>query len=92
MPKSLSPLHSLSQSAPRLTYRLVVVAATFWLGMSAVFGATTSTASAAQTNVVILLADDLGWADVGYHGGEIETPAIDRLATEGVRLGGVTKT
>ena len=86
MPKSLSPLHSLSQSAPRLTYRLVVVAATFWLGMSAVFGATTSTASAAQTNVVILLADDLGWADVGYHGGEIETPAIDRLATEGVRL------
>jgi arylsulfatase B len=37
-------------------------------------------------NVVILLADDLGWADVGYHGGEIATPAIDRLAREGLRL------
>ncbi len=37
-------------------------------------------------NVVILLADDLGWADVGYHGGVIETPSIDRLAREGVRL------
>lgn len=41
---------------------------------------------ARQPNVVILLADDLGWADVGYHGGEIETPSIDRLAREGVRL------
>ena len=44
MPKSLLPLHSLSQSAPRLTYRLAIVAATFWLGVSGVFGATTSTA------------------------------------------------
>ncbi len=43
-------------------------------------------ARAAQPNVVILLADDLGWADVGYHGGEIETPSIDRLAQEGVQL------
>lgn len=44
------------------------------------------TAAATQPNVVILLADDLGWADVGYHGGPIETPSIDRLAQEGVQL------
>ena len=37
-------------------------------------------------NVVIFLADDLGWADVGYRGSRIETPAIDRLAREGLRL------
>jgi arylsulfatase A-like enzyme len=37
-------------------------------------------------NVLILLADDLGWADVGYHGGEIKTPGIDRLAREGLRM------
>jgi len=37
-------------------------------------------------NVVILLADDLGWADVGYHGSDIQTPNIDRLAQEGMRL------
>ncbi len=42
--------------------------------------------AADRPNVVILLADDLGWADVGYHGGEIATPAIDRLAREGLRL------
>ena len=40
-----------------------------------------------QPNVIIFLADDLGWADVGYHGEEvIETPSIDRLAAEGVQL------
>ena len=45
-------------------------------------------ASAADTspNVIVLLADDLGWADVGYHGSDIETPSIDRLADEGMRL------
>ena len=37
-------------------------------------------------NVVLILADDLGWNDVGYHGAPIETPHIDRLAREGVEL------
>jgi len=37
-------------------------------------------------NVIILLADDLGWADVGYRGSDIETPNIDKLAVEGMRL------
>ena len=37
-------------------------------------------------NLVILLADDLGWNDVGYHGSEIRTPRIDKLAAEGVQL------
>jgi len=50
------------------------------------FALVAGSATAAQPNVVILLADDLGWADVGYHDGEIETPSIDRLAEEGVRL------
>ncbi|MDJ0867084.1 MAG: arylsulfatase, partial [Myxococcota bacterium] len=40
-----------------------------------------------RPNVVIFLADDLGWADVGYHGEEsIRTPSIDRIAREGVQL------
>lgn len=43
-------------------------------------------AAEARPNVIIMLADDLGWADVGYHGGDIATPEIDRLAAEGVRL------
>ena len=39
-----------------------------------------------RPNVVLIVADDLGWADVGFHGGPIDTPSIDRLAAEGVRL------
>jgi len=37
-------------------------------------------------NVLLIVADDLGWGDVGYHGGSIPTPHIDGLAREGVAL------
>ena len=37
-------------------------------------------------HIVILLADDLGWGDVGYHGSKIRTPNIDHLAKSGTRL------
>ena len=37
-------------------------------------------------NVVLIVADDLGWGDVGYHGSEIDTPNLDALARNGVQL------
>lgn len=40
--------------------------------------------AAAQPNIVLILADDLGWRDVGFHGAEWKTPHIDRIASEGV--------
>jgi arylsulfatase A-like enzyme len=43
-------------------------------------------AQAAPPNVVIILADDLGYSDLGCYGGEIETPQLDALAAGGVRF------
>ena len=42
--------------------------------------------AADRLNVVIILADDLGTADVGFRGSEIKTPNIDRIAREGVQF------
>ena len=43
-------------------------------------------AASKQPHVVIMVLDDIGWADVSYHGGDFPTPAIDGLATTGVDL------
>lgn len=43
-------------------------------------------ARAAKPNVVLILADDLGYSDLGCYGGEIETPHLDALAKNGLRF------
>ena len=46
-----------------------------------------SQVTSTRPNIVFILADDLGFADVGFNGGrEIATPRIDRLAASGARL------
>ncbi len=44
-----------------------------------------SAAAADKPNVLLIMADDLGYSDVGCYGGEIETPHLDALASGGLR-------
>ena len=67
----------------RWAARIVVVSSAVLTGGPAT---TAAAAPSRRPNVVILVADDMGWADVGYHGAKTATPNIDRLAREGVRL------
>ncbi len=41
---------------------------------------------AQQPNIVFIIADDLGWADVEFHGGNVPTPHLNRLRREGTEL------
>ncbi|MEC8755371.1 MAG: sulfatase-like hydrolase/transferase, partial [Pseudomonadota bacterium] len=48
--------------------------------------AKTTTAPSARPNIVLLLADDLGFSDLASYGSEINTPSLDGLANQGVRF------
>lgn len=42
--------------------------------------------SSRRPNFLVIVADDLGYSDIGCFGSEIATPALDKLASSGVRL------
>ncbi len=61
-----------------MRYLLFVIA---WMQSSVLLAA-----EPARPNVVVILADDLGFSDLGCYGGEIETPVLDGLAKNGLRF------
>ncbi|WP_281298647.1 sulfatase-like hydrolase/transferase [Flavobacterium limnophilum] len=50
------------------------------------YGQKSQKKSTDKPNIILIIADDAGWNDVGYNGSEIQTPNIDRLAKNGVVL------
>ena len=47
---------------------------------------TTAQAQNSRPNIVLIVADDLGYSDIGSFGGEIQTSVLDKLASEGIRF------
>lgn len=79
----MKSLHSLVQ------YSWIGIVALVLSGCADQLGSKSSQdASTASTppNIIFILADDLGWDDVGFHGGPIATPHIDSLAADGIEL------
>jgi arylsulfatase A-like enzyme len=65
---------------PNVLRVLFAAAAGWWLGGVAF------AAAPVRPNILLIVADDLGWADVGWHGSRFKTPNLDRLVREGVEL------
>src|SRR5574342_641107 len=53
---------------------------------SAIMAAVAAPKPNARPNIVLIMADDLGYSDIGCYGGEIQTPNLDRLAENGLRF------
>lgn len=64
--------------------RAFVAGAPFCGALSAVRAA--DAAAARRPNIVLIMADDMGFSDIGCYGGEIATPNLDRLARGGIRF------
>jgi len=64
-------------SMPDMTRREIVS----MLGLAAVAGAETK-----RPNIILMMADDMGFSDIGCYGSEIATPNIDRLGRGGLRF------
>lgn len=78
------PRFLLSHLLHRIT-TLIFVTANLSLGICRVF-ADNLGEKQCRPNIVLILADDLGWGDVGYHGSKADTPSIDRLVSGGVEF------
>jgi arylsulfatase len=58
----------------------------YLIGTMTVYSQQNRPATAQKPNIIVILADDMGFSDIGCFGGEIPTPHLDRLAVKGLRL------
>ncbi len=87
MPSQRGPQACRPSPANRSRVEIRILAVKRFLYLFVIIAVALSPATGAdKPNIVFFMADDLGWNDVGYHGSEIRTPNIDRLAAKGVEL------
>lgn len=80
----LPPIHCLERAMRFLVCKVAAA-----LGVAAItvtMACAKQPAQSQRPNILVILADDLGYSDIGAYGSEIATPNLDRLAATGVRL------
>jgi len=77
-----------AQAANRrgLSRRDLLAGAAMTLALGGLAGTRKASAQPAAPNIIYIVADDIGWADVGFHGSDITTPNLDSLAKGGAQL------
>ena len=71
-----------NSDGPQQAVRISAAGAFLWLAGPSF----ADDAAAKRPNILLILADDLGWSDIGCYGGEIRTPNLDALAAGGLRF------
>ncbi|GGO79216.1 arylsulfatase [Marinobacterium nitratireducens] len=71
-----------------MSQRLPVLTLSASIAFSCLYGPTANAASTdpSKPNILLIVADDMGFSDLGSYGGEIETPNLDALASDGIRM------
>lgn len=64
----------------------------FLLGSCGATKSNTAKVEDKRPNIIVIMADDLGYSDLGSYGGEISTPNLDHLADNGIRFTGFYNT
>lgn len=59
---------------------------TFTISTLALISAHAGAQNESRPNIIVILADDLGYSDLGCYGSEIQTPNLDKLAQQGIRF------
>jgi arylsulfatase A-like enzyme len=68
-----------------LLFAFLFIVAVLTNALAGIVGAAEQGA-APRPHIIYIVSDDQGWKDVGFHGSDIKTPSLDRLAQEGARL------
>ena len=56
------------------------------VSMMGIVSCSDSANTSSRPNIIVIMADDMGYSDIGCYGGEIKTPNLDKLASNGLRF------
>ncbi len=78
--------HIISTRNMKILFGVVVICKILFVGLASAVVDNRSDKADERPNIIVVMADDMGFSDLGCYGSEIKTPASDRLAADGIRF------